>query len=139
MVPRGARLKAHQVFLNKILRKCFPSHGSPTPSHDTQERELQQHLRQTRYGSAKDYHHQLLILSTEAIPPWDKQESPPNGQNSSDYTDFLSICSHGPEFSACPSRMGTLGSTNLPWQLSVSEQSYPKGRPDTLRSLMAHC
>lgn len=36
----------------------------------------------------------------------------------------------------CPSRMGTLGPTNLPRQLSISELSYPGGRPDTLRNLM---
>jgi len=31
----------------------------------------------------------------------------------------------------CPLRMEALGSTNLPWQPSVSEQSYPEGTSDT--------
>lgn len=33
----------------------------------------------------------------------------------------------------CPLRMEALGSTNLPWQPSVSEQSYPEGTSDTHR------
>lgn len=64
-------------------------------------------------------------------------ENPHDGQNSSCHTEVLRVYLHRPELSTCPSRMGTLGSTNLPQQHSVLEQSYPEGRPDTCRNLMA--
>lgn len=36
-----------------------------------------------------------------------------------------------PEFNVCPSRLETLGFTNIPQLFSVLEQSFPEGRPDT--------
>lgn len=63
-------------------------------------------------------------------------ENPHDGQNSSRHAQVLWVYLYGPQRSMCPSRMGTLSPTNLPRQLSISELSYPGGRPDTLRNLM---
>lgn len=71
MVPWGARLKEHQVFPNETVQ-VFPSRGSPAPAHDTQLRQLKQHRGQTQYGSAKDYHHQLITLCTKPEALLDK-------------------------------------------------------------------
>lgn len=64
-------------------------------------------------------------------------ENSHNGHNRACHTEVLRGYFYGPEFSTCPSRIGTLGFTNLPWQPSASEKSHPEGRPDTLRSLTA--
>lgn len=56
----------------KLSVKVFPSHGSPAPAHDTQLRELKWHLDQPQYGSAKDYHHQLITLCTKTQALCDK-------------------------------------------------------------------
>lgn len=45
MVPWGATLKEHQVFLSESVKAC-PSCGSQAPAHDTQLRELKHHLGQ---------------------------------------------------------------------------------------------
>lgn len=62
-------------------------------------------------------------------------ENPHDGQNSSCHTGVPQVYLQGPEFSICPSRLGTWGFTNLPRLFSVLEQSCPEGKPDTLTSL----
>lgn len=62
-------------------------------------------------------------------------ENSHDGQTSSCHTGVPKVYLEVPEFSTCPSRLGTLGFTNLPRLFSVMEKSCPGGKPDTLTSL----
>lgn len=53
-------------------------------------------------------------------------ENPHDDQNSSCHTGVPKVYLQEPEFSMCPSRLGTLGFINLPPLFSVLEQSFPR-------------
>lgn len=118
-------------------QNCFPSCGSPAPAHHTQLRELKRCLGQTVQickGLPPSINNPMYQSSSSM---GQTLENSHNGQNRACHTEVLRGYFYGPEFSTCPSRIGTLGFTNLPWQPSASEQSHPEGRPDTLGSLTA--
>lgn len=115
--PWGARLREHQVFLKKTACLFFQVVGQ----HHTAPQPNTVWICKALPPSTNNPKDIIFNSMGQALASWQAVPT-----LSTLHLSWARIC-------MCPLRMGALGSTNLPWQPSVSEQSYPEGTSDTHR------